>query len=200
MRQYSAEGQALGDALEIDTPNRLFGQQSVDVLSDDTFILTWDSSAGPEIFQRHFDASGTELSSAVTVSDDFLDISDITESLHCQTAVASSRKPVGIGLAQKYGIPPDALDLTYLVIQNGKVLTKSDASLGLLAELKAPWRYFGVLRIVPRGFRNWIYDIVARNRLRWFGEEKDCFLPTPAQRSKFLDHLPSHREPTERPE
>ena len=111
---------------------------------------------------------------------------------------ASSRKPVGIRLAQENGITPDALNLTYLVIRNGKVLTKSDASLGLLAELKAPWRYLGVLHIVPRGLRNWIYDIVARNRLSWFGERKDCFLPTLAQRSKFLDDLPSHREAAER--
>ena len=79
VRQYSADGQALSDALEIDTPNRLFGRQSVDVLSDDTFILTWDSSTGSEIFQTHFDATGTELSSAVTVSDDFLDITDPTD-------------------------------------------------------------------------------------------------------------------------
>lgn len=110
---------------------------------------------------------------------------------------ASSRKDVGIQLAQDHGISPEALDLTYLVVRDGKALTKSDASLALLAELKAPWWYLTVLLIVPNRLRDWIYDIVARNRLNWFGEQQDCFLPTPAQRSKFLDDLPSHGQPTQ---
>lgn len=113
---------------------------------------------------------------------------------------ASSRKHVGTRLAQDHGIAPEALDLTYLVIRDGKALTKSDASLALLAELKAPWRYLTVLRIVPNCLRDWTYDVVARNRLNWFGEEQDCFLPTPAQRLKFLDDLPSHGQPTQRAE
>ncbi|MDC0116109.1 DCC1-like thiol-disulfide oxidoreductase family protein [Octadecabacter sp.] len=113
---------------------------------------------------------------------------------------ASSRKDVGIRLAQGHGISPKALDLTYLVIRDGKALTKSDASLALLAELKVPWRYLTVFRSVPKRLRDWIYDIVARNRLNWFGEEQDCFLATPAQRSKFLDDLPSHGQPTQRAE
>ena len=111
---------------------------------------------------------------------------------------ASSRKDVGILLAQGHGISPEALDLTYLVIRDGKALIKSDASLALLAELKAPWRYLKVLRILPKRLRDWTYDIVARNRLNWFGEEQECFLPTPSQRSKFLDNLPSHRQPSQR--
>lgn len=113
---------------------------------------------------------------------------------------ASSRKDVGMRLAQDHGISAQALDLTYLVIRDGKALIKSDASLALLAELKAPWWYLKVLRIVPKRLRDWTYDIIARNRLNLFGEEQDCFLPTPSQRSKFLDDLPSHRQPTQRAE
>lgn len=113
---------------------------------------------------------------------------------------ASSRKAVGIRLAQDHGISSEALDLTYLVIRDGQPLTKSDASLALVAELRAPWRYLTVLRIVPKRLRDWIYDIVARNRLNWFGEQQDCLLPTPAQRLKFLDDLPSHGQPTQRAE
>lgn len=113
---------------------------------------------------------------------------------------ASSRKGVGMKLAHDHGISPDALDLTYLVIRNGEALTKSDASLALLADLRAPWRYLRVLRIVPRPLRNWMYDIVARNRLNWFGEAQDCFLPSPAERSRFLDDVPAHGQPPHRAE
>lgn len=50
---------------------------------------------------------------------------------------------------------------------------------------KYSWlRIFG---LVPRSRRDRIYDIVAINRLRWLGEEKDCFLPPVDQRHRFLD-------------
>jgi predicted DCC family thiol-disulfide oxidoreductase YuxK len=100
---------------------------------------------------------------------------------------ASSRKPVGQSLAVQYGLSPEELDLTYLVVDRGQALLKSDASLALLGELKKPWPWFRVLRFVPRRVRDWLYDLVARNRLRWFGEQKDCFLPTSEQRGRFLD-------------
>lgn len=103
---------------------------------------------------------------------------------------ASSRKPVGLGLARDNGLSPEDLDLTYLVLRDGAALTKSDAGLALFAALKAPWPLLRVLRFVPRGVRDWIYDIVARNRLNWFGQKTDCLLPSPAQRDKFLDALP----------
>ena len=100
---------------------------------------------------------------------------------------ASSRKPAGQKLAQDFGLAPQDLDLTYLVIRDGNALTKSDATLALLGELHAPWRWLAVLKLIPRPLRDQLYDLVARNRLRWFGEEQDCLLPTPEQRRRFLD-------------
>lgn len=100
---------------------------------------------------------------------------------------ASSRKSVGKSLAVRHGFKPEDLDLTYLVVQRGQALTKSDASLALLGELKKPWSWLRILRMVPRPIRDSLYDLVASNRLHWFGEKKDCFLPTPEQRHRFLD-------------
>ncbi len=34
--------------------------------------------------------------------------------------------------------------------------------------------------------RDWIYDLVARNRYRWFGKTSMCLLPSPELRSRFL--------------
>ena len=101
---------------------------------------------------------------------------------------ASSRKEAGIRLAAEYNLSEEDLDLTFLVIQNGQALTKTDASLALVKHLKAPWNFAGVFRLVPRPLRDALYDIVARNRLNWFGEQQDCFLPTAEQRRRFLDH------------
>lgn len=109
---------------------------------------------------------------------------------------ASSRKPAGQALAAEYGFLPEDLDMTYLVVCDGQALTKSDASLVLLSELRAPWRWFTFLRLVPRSWRDLLYDVVARNRLKWFGEQQDCFLPTQEQRLRFLDDLPGHAQAT----
>ena len=100
---------------------------------------------------------------------------------------ASSRKPNGKKLAKEFGISPDALDLTYLVIDGERAHLKSSASLVILGKLNRPWSWLRILGLVPRTLRDRIYDIVARNRLQWFGEEKDCFLPPVEQRHRFLD-------------
>jgi predicted DCC family thiol-disulfide oxidoreductase YuxK len=100
---------------------------------------------------------------------------------------ASSRKPLGKSIAVKFGFEPEDLNLTYLVVRRGQALTKSDATLTLLSELKKPWSWLRVLRFIPRAFRDATYDMVARNRLRWFGMKKDCLMPTPEQRQRFLD-------------
>jgi len=41
-------------------------------------------------------------------------------------------------------------------------------------------------RVLPLSLRDWLYDTVARNRLRWFGVRKTCFLLDPNQAEKFL--------------
>jgi predicted DCC family thiol-disulfide oxidoreductase YuxK len=44
-----------------------------------------------------------------------------------------------------------------------------------------------VFRILPRGLRDWLYRLVARNRYRWFGKSDTCMLPTPELRARFLE-------------
>ena len=43
------------------------------------------------------------------------------------------------------------------------------------------------LLLVPAFIRHPLYDLVARNRYRWFGRCKTCFVPTPAIRARFID-------------
>jgi predicted DCC family thiol-disulfide oxidoreductase YuxK len=45
----------------------------------------------------------------------------------------------------------------------------------------------GVFRILPRGLRDAMYRIVARNRYRWFGRSETCMVPTPELRARFID-------------
>ncbi|HEV8357900.1 MAG TPA: DCC1-like thiol-disulfide oxidoreductase family protein [Gemmatimonadales bacterium] len=68
-----------------------------------------------------------------------------------------------------------------------RVLVRSDAALALARYLGGWWRLFEVFRLVPRRLRDLGYDWFARNRLRFFGPAEECTLPTPEQRSRFLD-------------
>ncbi len=75
---------------------------------------------------------------------------------------------------------------TFALISDGKVYYKSDAALSLSKFLKAPQSWFIVFKIVPGFIRNAVYDLVARNRKKWFKKEF-CFLPDAETKKRFLD-------------
>jgi len=84
--------------------------------------------------------------------------------------------------------PPAAVDPdTIIVIVNGRAVERSDAALAIASRLPFPWPMFGVLRILPRGLRDWLYRLVAKNRYRWFGKSDTCMMPTPELRGRFID-------------
>lgn len=64
---------------------------------------------------------------------------------------------------------------------------KSDAIFEVLRVLGGGWRILSVFRILPRGFRDWVYDWVAANRYKWFGKEDSCRMPTPEEKKRFVD-------------
>jgi len=39
---------------------------------------------------------------------------------------------------------------------------------------------------LPVPVRDWLYERLARNRLRWFGRRQHCYAPTAAERARFL--------------
>ena len=68
-----------------------------------------------------------------------------------------------------------------------RVYTRSDAALKVASYLGGFWRVFLAARVVPRGLRDYLYDLFARNRYRFFGKYDQCMLPPPETRSRFLD-------------
>ncbi len=75
-----------------------------------------------------------------------------------------------------------------VLIENGQVYTRSDAALRAARHLSGLWPALYALRIVPRPWRDAVYNWIARNRYRWFGEKDSCWLPTPDLRDRFLDN------------
>ena len=99
----------------------------------------------------------------------------------------SAWSTTGLSLAAAHGLTRAQLNETYLVIENGRGLTKSDAGIAIVRHLKAPWSWGRCLRFVPKAVRDSGYTLVARRRYRWFGHQTNCFLPPAAARSRFID-------------
>lgn len=105
----------------------------------------------------------------------------------------------GLAVADRHHLTPQDLDETYLVVVEGQPLTKSDATFAIFKTLHAPWRWAAALRFVPRSCRDWFYDLMAKNRYRWFGQKDQCFLPPMGQQDRFVlgpprsAVLPDHR-------
>ncbi|HEX3883714.1 MAG TPA: DCC1-like thiol-disulfide oxidoreductase family protein [Stellaceae bacterium] len=94
------------------------------------------------------------------------------------------QEPLGAALAQRFGIDP-AMPETNAVILGGRAYFKSDAAVAVLSSLPG-WGWARVLRAVPRHLRDGLYDIVARNRYRWFGRGDTCLIPTPELAARLL--------------
>jgi predicted DCC family thiol-disulfide oxidoreductase YuxK len=61
-----------------------------------------------------------------------------------------------------------------------------DAVLKIGKELGGIYRLVAIFIILPRSWRKYIYMWVARNRFHWFGSRKYCYIPTAAEKEKFI--------------
>lgn len=66
---------------------------------------------------------------------------------------------------------------TVVLQADGATYLKSSAVLRIATNLRFPWPLLGILWLVPRFIRNAVYDLVARNRKRWFGTRSTCYIP-----------------------
>lgn len=74
-----------------------------------------------------------------------------------------------------------------ILYDNGKVFLRSAAALRIAARLRFPLPLLTGLMVIPRALRDAVYDLVARNRYRWFGRRETCYLPSGSLRNRFLD-------------
>ncbi|WP_421870523.1 thiol-disulfide oxidoreductase DCC family protein [Marinoscillum sp.] len=74
-----------------------------------------------------------------------------------------------------------------VLVEPSAVYYKSDAALRIAGKLSGLWPVMKVFIILPRGLRDFFYDIIAKNRYKWFGKRDSCRMPTPELRDRFLD-------------
>jgi predicted DCC family thiol-disulfide oxidoreductase YuxK len=81
----------------------------------------------------------------------------------------------GRPLAEQLGIDPQHPD-SFAFVAKGQAYVKSEAVLRIARELPG-WQWIWVFHFIPQVIRDVIYDLMARNRYRWFGRREASVLP-----------------------
>lgn len=98
---------------------------------------------------------------------------------------APLQSATGQELLKKYSIDSSKTD-SIILIENNKAYTRSTAILRITKHLNRLYPLMYPLLIIPPFIRNGVYDIIARNRYKWFGKKEVCMIPTPEVREKFI--------------
>nr|WP_274533610.1 DCC1-like thiol-disulfide oxidoreductase family protein [Bosea sp. BIWAKO-01] len=99
--------------------------------------------------------------------------------------LTTAQGPLGQELYHRLGFPRQDFK-TMLLVEDGRVLSQSDAVIAIAAKLGWPWRIAVAARVIPRPLRDRLYRLVARNRYRWFGRRETCWRPTPDMADRIL--------------
>ena len=90
----------------------------------------------------------------------------------------------GLALAARHHFSKSDLDQTFLVVSGHAALSRSDAGVEILSQLRARW--LAVVRIIPRPVRDAVCRFVARRRYRWFGRRENFVVVPPSESQRFI--------------
>lgn len=96
-----------------------------------------------------------------------------------------AQNPLGAALYRHFGLESGDYE-TNILLENGRALMKSESSIRIFELVGPPWSLMAVLRLLPPFLRDRLYELIARNRLKWFGATDACYVPDAADRARFL--------------
>lgn len=73
-----------------------------------------------------------------------------------------------------------------VLIENEQVFIKSTAALKITKNLGGFIKLLYIFIIIPTPIRDFIYDIIAKNRYKWFGKKNKCTIPDKEITDRFL--------------
>ena len=97
----------------------------------------------------------------------------------------SSGSTIGQKLLRYLKLPGEPS--TVYVIRQGSILEKSSAIFDLCTAFRRPYRWFRFFAVLPRGFCDWIYDLIAWVRHYLPGKHLIRQTLTPDQQKYLLD-------------
>ena len=91
----------------------------------------------------------------------------------------------GKRLLRQHQLPEEGVG-SIVLIEGDRVLVRSSAALEIARGLSGAWPLVALFRLVPGPLRDAAYDVIARNRTRFFGSREACAVPTPERAARFL--------------
>ena len=86
----------------------------------------------------------------------------------------SNKSEYGKNIISKNNLNSITTETIVLFTTENKFLIKSDAAISIAVKLNPLFLIFNTLFIVPKKIRDRVYDYVAKNRYKWFGENESC--------------------------
>ena len=86
----------------------------------------------------------------------------------------SNKSEYGKNIISKNNLNSITTQTIVLFTTENKFLIKSDAAISIAVKLNPLFLIFNILFIVPKKIRDRVYDYVAKNRYKWFGENESC--------------------------
>lgn len=97
----------------------------------------------------------------------------------------TAQSALGQALYRHYGLDPVDYQ-TNILLAEGRVWLKSEGTIRMFEGLGFPWSLARVMRVLPLGLRDRLYEFAARNRFRIAGRRDACYLPPAGFRDRFL--------------
>jgi len=77
----------------------------------------------------------------------------------------------GQKIIKQYNLDPENLQ-TVILLENGRIYTRSTAALRIAHKLKGGWKLFYGFIIIPAVVRDFFYNIISKNRYKWWGKKE----------------------------
>jgi predicted DCC family thiol-disulfide oxidoreductase YuxK len=98
----------------------------------------------------------------------------------------SLQSELGISLCKERHIDTTKTDSIILIDPGKAYYIKSTAVIEIAKSLRGYKAIAILLGLLPTGFLDSLYDLIAKNRFKWFGKKSACMLPSPELKEKFL--------------
>lgn len=98
---------------------------------------------------------------------------------------ASLQSAYGKNILNQFALPTDTFN-SFILLEDGKIFTRSTAALKMFSQLNG-WKWVKLFWIVPKFIRDAVYNLIAKNRYKWFGKKDECWIPTPELKARFLE-------------
>lgn len=99
---------------------------------------------------------------------------------------ASLQSSFGQKIASTHHLPLNDYN-SFILFADNKVHTRSTAALMVAKKLAGFVNLLYVFIIVPKFIRDAVYNIIAKNRYKWFGKRTECWLPAAELKGLFID-------------